>query len=215
MNRLELGLYIITESRTGFERDHLDMASAALEGGADVLQLRDKGLGGREMMGLTLRMRELIESGGNRCLMVINDRLDVAVAAEADGVHLGQQDLPAKAARSVAGDKMIIGISASTVEEAERAQDDGADYLGVGPVYPTPTKLDAGLPIGVEGIRRIKEVVEIPIVAIGGIGPENLERVMEAGADGVAVISAISAAADMLEAVRQLRRAVDACFSGR
>jgi thiamine-phosphate pyrophosphorylase len=215
MRDLRLGLYIITYEDKTSGYGHLDVARAALDGGADALQLRDKEIGGRDMYHLALRMRDMVEESGCGCLFFVNDRVDVAVAARADGVHLGQEDMPAASARPLTGEDMIMGISATTIEEAERARADGADYLGVGPVFATPTKPDAIAPIGVEGLRMIRESVDLPIVAIGGIDQENASRVFEAGADGIAVISAVTAAVDMLEAVRRLRSVVDACLPGR
>jgi thiamine-phosphate pyrophosphorylase len=145
---------------------------------------------------------------------MVNDRVDVALAAGADGIHLGQDDLPAVAVSPMVGREMIMGISASTIVEAERAQAERADYLGVGPVFATPTKRDAGNPIGLDALRAIVEAVDVPVVAIGGINEENVIQVLEAGADGIAVISAIAAAEDMLGAVQQLRKAVDAYVQG-
>lgn len=215
MREVKLGLYIITHEDAVRGYDHLDVAGAALGGGADALQLRSKDIGGREMYRLALRMRDMVNEDSGGCLFFVNDRVDVAIAARADGVHLGQEDIPAPRARSLTGEGMILGISATTVEEAERALADGADYLGVGPVFATPTKPDAVAPIGLEGLARIRESVELPIVAIGGIDEENAGSVFEAGADGIAVISAVTAAENMLEAVRRLRAVVDACLSGR
>jgi thiamine-phosphate pyrophosphorylase len=215
MKELRLALYVITGTYPELWRGHLEVARAALEGGASALQLRDKGLGGRDMYRLALQMRDMVDRSGGGCLLFVNDRVDVALAAGADGVHLGQDDLPASDARSLVGANMIMGISASTVDEAEKARADGADYLGVGPVFATPSKADAGMPIGVEGLRRIAKSVDVPVVAIGGINEDNVGQVLEAGADGIAVISAVTAAGDMLEAVRRLRLAVDSCLSGR
>lgn len=215
MSGLELGLYIITYDDATLGRGHLDVAGAALEGGADAIQLRDKELGGRDMHRLASRISAMVEESGGDCLFFVNDRVDVAKAAGADGVHLGQGDLAADAARSLVGGGMFVGISATNVEEARAAQADGADYLGVGPVFATPTKADAVAPIGLEGLRTIREAVALPIVAIGGISEENARQVFEAGADGIAVISAVSGATDMQEAVRRLRRLVDDCLSGR
>ncbi len=215
MRETKLSLYIITCEDPGMGYGHLDVARAALDGGADVLQLRDKNMGGRDLHRLAVGIRELVDESKGSCLFFVNDRVDVAVAARADGVHLGQEDMPASGARSLLEEDMIMGISATTVEEAERALADGADYLGVGPVFPTPTKRDAVAPIGIEGLMRIREAVDLPIVAIGGIDAHNAERVFRAGADGIAVISAVTAEKDMLEAVRCLRSVVDSCPPGR
>ncbi len=204
-----LGLYVVTYADPASGRGHLDVAEAALEGGADAVQLRCKDMGGRETYELALRIGTMAREKSVGCLFFVNDRVDVAVAARADGVHLGQDDLTLEAARLVAGHDMIVGISATTVEEALVAWRGGADYLGVGPVFATPSKPDAVSPIGLEGLRGIREAVTLPIVAIGGIDEENARRVFEAGADGIAVISAVTGAADMTQAVRRLRRLVD------
>lgn len=212
---MELGLYVITYTLPELGRGHLDVARAAIEGGADALQLRDKEMGGKEMYDLCSRIKDLIEVGDGDCAFFVNDRVDVAVAAHADGVHLGQEDLPAASARPLIGGDMVMGISATTVEEARRAQAEGADYLGVGPVFPTPSKPDAVPPIGVEGLKEISKAVDLPIVAIGGIDASNAKEVFEAGADGIAVISAVAGAEDMTAAVKRLRRAVDAGLARR
>lgn len=211
---LNLGLYVITWSDPGRGRGHLDVARAAAAGGAHALQLRDKEAGGAEMLRLALEMRDLLEKDASGCLLFVNDRLDVAAASGAHGVHLGQEDLPAAAARPLAGE-MILGVSAMTVEQAVKAEAEGADYLGVGPVFPTPSKAEATFQIGIEGLQEIRKAVRVPLVAIGGIGEGDIEQVFEAGADGIAVISAVASAGDMLEAVRRLRRAVDSCLAGR
>jgi thiamine-phosphate pyrophosphorylase len=215
MREMKLGLYIITYNETAAGGSHLDVAAAAMEGGADAVQLRAKELGGREMHALASRIGAMARERGGGCLFFVNDRVDVALAAVADGVHLGQEDLELEAARSLVGEDMIVGISATTMEEAREAEAGGADYLGVGPVFATPSKPDAVFTIGLDGLKRIRDAVELPIVAIGGIGEENARQVFEAGADGIAVISAVTAAADMTEAVRGLRWLVDECLRGR
>lgn len=207
---LELGLYVITAADAG-GRGHLDVVRAALAGGADAVQLRDKEMGGGDLYCLALEALELLKESGGDQLLLVNDRVDVALAAGADGVHLGQEDLPAYAARRILGAGAVLGVSASSVEEALAAEREGADYLGVGPVFPTPSKPDAGEPIGLNGLRAIRRVVGLPLVAIGGINEDNLEDVFAAGADGIAVISAVTSALDMEKAVRRLRRAVDSC----
>ncbi len=202
---------MITAADAGGGWGHLDVVRAALAGGADAVQLRDKEVGGAELYRLALEALELVRGSGGGRLFLVNDRVDVALAAGADGVHLGQEDLPASAARRILGAGAVLGVSASSVEEALAAEREGADYLGVGPVFPTPSKPDAGGPLGLEGLRAIRNAVGLPLVAIGGINEDNLEEVFAAGADGIAVISAVTSARDMEEAVRRLRRAVDAC----
>ncbi|MEW6553267.1 MAG: thiamine phosphate synthase [Actinomycetota bacterium] len=214
MLRHRLGLYVITYADTSAGGGHLDVAAAALEGGADAIQLRAKELGGREMHELASRICAMARQRGD-CIFFVNDRVDVAMASGADGVHLGQEDLELEAARSLVGEDMIVGISATTVEEAKRAEAGGADYLGVGPVFATPSKPDAVLPMGLEGLEEIRGAVALPIVAIGGVSEANARQVFDAGADGIAVISAVTGTADMAGAVRALRRLVDGCLRGR
>lgn len=177
---------------------------AALRGGARLIQLRDK----RGPTVATFRLAEAIASRTREAgvLFIVNDRLDLALAAGADGVHLGQQDLPVRAARSVVGDRLLIGCSTNTVEEALRAVADGADYLGVGALFPTSTKTDAR-PAGLARLQEIRAAVDIPIVAIGGITSSNAGEVVAAGADMIAVISAVADAADPEAATWALARA--------
>ncbi|OYT68876.1 MAG: thiamine phosphate synthase [Armatimonadetes bacterium JP3_11] len=192
------GLYVITEPAL---RDPIEGARLALEGGARIIQLRDKRSTTRQLVQRGQELRALTRP--YEALLIINDRLDVALAVEADGVHLGQDDLPVALARQLAGEKFIIGASAETVEEARHAEAEGANYLGVGPMFATATKPDAGAPVGPERLRAIKQAVTIPVFGIGGITLQNAAQVLEAGADGICVISAIMGAADPAEATRQ------------
>jgi thiamine-phosphate pyrophosphorylase len=141
--------------------------------------------------------------------LIVNDRVDVALAIDADGVHVGQDDMPAPLARRLLGAGRILGVSAGTVEEALQAQADGADYLGTGDVYGTPSKADAGAPIGVAGLAAVARAVAIPVVAIGGIQVGNAAAAIRAGASGVAVISAVVGAPDPEAAARALRGIVE------
>ncbi len=147
-------------------------------------------------------------------LFIVNDRVDIALAVGADGVHLGEEDLPLSHARRIAP-TLLVGASCDTEEEARRLEALGADYLGVGTVFPTATKKDAGEPIGLERLRRIKEAVRIPVVAIGGITLENVEEVLATGVDGVAVVSAVVGASSPYEAARAFREKIDAFRRGR
>lgn len=187
-----LRLIVITDPAS--PHGPLNAARAALRAGAPALQVRWKGAGAREIMGLATDLREATSEAG--ALLFVNDRLDVAVAAGADGVHLGQDDLPLRAARQIAPPGFLIGISVDTPGEAVAAEAAGADYVGVGPIYLTATKNDAGPVLGPEGVRPFRERVAIPIVAIGGIGPASAASVIQAGADGVAVIGAVMFADD-------------------
>ncbi|MCS7065927.1 MAG: thiamine phosphate synthase, partial [Fimbriimonadales bacterium] len=173
----------------------------ALQGGARIIQLRDKEATTRQLVEYAQALRTLTRE--YNALLIINDHLDVALAVEADGVHLGRDDMPVPLARRIAGEQLIIGVSAETVDEAVRAEAEGADYLGVGPMFATATKPDAGVPIGPERLREIKQRVRIPVFGIAGITLENAPQVLQAGADGICVISAILNAPDPIEATRQ------------
>lgn len=204
-------LYVITDAKLSRGRSHLEVARAAIEGGVSIIQFREKEMTTRELVETARRLKELANE--NSVPFIVNDRLDVALAVEANGVHVGQDDMPAALARRLMGRK-IVGVSATTVEEALRAQADGADYLGVGPIYPTGTKPDAVTPIGLEGLARIVQAVEIPVVAIGGISEENAAEVIACGAEGVAVISAVVSAPGIAGATRRLRETVEAARKG-
>ncbi len=199
------GLYVITEPAL---RDPIEGARLALEGGARILQLRDKQATTRQLVQTGLTLRELTRQYG--AILIVNDRLDVALVIEADGVHLGQDDMPPALARKVAGENFIIGVSAETVEEARQAEADGADYLGVGPMFATSTKPDAGEPVRPDRLRAIKQAVSIPVFGIGGITLENAPAVLKADADGICVISAIMGAADPREATQRFAELLSA-----
>jgi len=197
-------LYVITDERVSRGRSHLQIAEEAIRGGADAIQLRDKEASGGRLFSVALGLRRLTREA--KIPFIVNDRLDVAMAVDADGVHVGQEDLPASVARRILVPGKILGVSAETVEEALAAQKDGADYLGVGPVFEARgTKADAGAPLGLELVARIRKGCSLPIVAIGGINAENARSVMEAGADAVAVISAIVSADDIAQAAKNLK----------
>lgn len=197
-------LYVIIDPKASRGRSDLQVAAAAIEGGADVLQLRDKEASSGRLYRVALQLRKLTRDAG--IPFIVNDRLDIALATDADGIHVGQTDLPASVVREIMGPARILGVSVNTVEEAILAERDGADYLGVGPVFEARgTKPDAGLPLGVERIARIRHRCGLPIVAIGGINAENARTVRKAGADAAAVISAIVAADDIAHAARRLK----------
>jgi thiamine-phosphate diphosphorylase len=137
-------------------------------------------------------------------LLFVNDRVDVALAAGADGVHLGDEDMPVAAARELAGERLLLGVSVATADEARAAAAVGADYVSVGAIFATQTKLDAGEPVGCERLREIQQAVDVPVAAIGGINATNLREVADAGADIICVVSAVTGAEDMVEATRRL-----------
>ena len=201
-------LHVLTDRKTSRGRSYLQVAEAAIAGGADVLQLRDKEASSGRLYQEALQLRKL--TGDAQVPFIVNDRLDIALAVDADGVHVGQSDLPASVVRRIMGPGKILGVSVATVEEAIRAEQDGADYLGVGPVFEARgTKPDTCEPMGLECIARIRRHCRLPIVAIGGIDAENARKVREAGADAAAVISAIVSADDISEATRRLKRILE------
>lgn len=207
VNPRDLRLYLCTDQVIALGRPIIEAVEAAVAGGVTMVQLREKTASTRDFYRLALEIHALTQ-----CLhlpLVINDRLDIALAIGAEGLHLGRSDLPLPVARRLAGNALFIGLSASTVEEALRAQAEGADYLGVGAVYPTGTKSDAGGAIGLEQLARIQAAVHIPVAAIGGVNEGNAAQVMETGVAGIAVISGILSQPDIEAAARNLRRIVD------
>ncbi len=201
-------LCVITDAGLSRGRSHLEVVRAAVRGGATLVQLREKNASTRAMVELGQELRGLTRKAG--VPLIVNDRVDVALAADADGVHVGQDDMPATLARRIIGPNMILGVSATSFEEALRAEQDGADYLGVGPIFATGSKADAAPPMGLDGLSAVATRVSIPIVAIGGISLQNVDAVVEAGADGIAIISAVVGAPDVEQAARLLISAVRA-----
>ncbi len=207
---IDYRLYVITTNLLESKRTHIDVAREAILGGATVIQLREKTSGSREILETAYEIRRLTKK--KDIPFIINDRLDIAMAIDSDGVHLGQEDMPPDIARRLLGKQLIVGVSATNLQEAVEAEQQGADYLGVGPIFATPSKDDAAEPMGLEGLAEIRRKVKIPIVAIGGITPENVRQVITAGADGVAVISAIARAPDMKKATESLWRRINQCL---
>lgn len=195
------GLYIITDEIIYPGRTHVDITKAALEGGCRVIQLRDKLATDDYLIEAGMEIRRLTQEAG--AIFIVNDRLEVALACDADGLHVGQSDRPAGELRSILGDR-ILGVSAATVDEAKRAKLDGADYLGVGPVFSTSTKPDAGEATGICLLPLLKASTGLPVTAIGGINESNIAQVARSGAESASVISAVVCADDMVQAVRNL-----------
>ena len=196
-------LYVVTDRELSKGRSDAEVARLAYEGGADVVQLRMKNADGREM----LEQANLIRGYADEMckLFIVDDRVDIAMASGADGVHLGQSDMPLEAARKLMGDDAIIGISVDNVEEAIAAQEGGADYVGVGAVFQTSTKPDAQQGVGLGAVFEVRQAVDIPVVAIGGINRGNIQDVIRAGADAAAVVSAVVAQDDVSAAAHALR----------
>ena len=201
-------LYAITDRAMLGKTTEVEAARLAYEGGADVVQLRLKDADAGEMLRVAKEIQE-VACEMNK-FFIVNDRVDVAVLANADGVHLGQKDIPVAEARKICGDEMIIGASVNNAQQARKAVDDGADYGAVGSVFVTSTKADAVQGVGLDAVYEVKQEVgdEVPVVAIGGINRGNLEHVMGAGADCIAVISAIMAQSDIRAASKELKTMV-------
>jgi thiamine-phosphate pyrophosphorylase len=208
MEPVDWSVYVIADRKVAGDRPILDIVRAAIGGGATVVQLREKAATTREMVELGDALHEVTAAA--HLPLIINDRVDVALAVGAEGVHLGVDDMPVALARQILGPQCIIGASPETIEGARLAERDGADYLGVGDLYGTPSKGDAGQPIGLGGLARVVGAVSIPVVAVGGVRPENAAAAIEVGAAGVAVISAVVGAEDPGLAARRLRDAVRA-----
>ncbi len=195
-------LYLVTDRGILGDRDLFTAVEEALKGGVTMLQLREKTASSRDFYQLAVRMKEL--AAVYQVPLIIDDRLDIALAADAGGLHVGQDDLPVAVARRILGPVKILGYSVSTVEEAIYGERNGADYLGAGPVYATGSKADAGSPIGIDGLRQIKQSVAIPVVGIGGLGEANILDVKRTGVDGASVISAIMGSRDLKRAAGAL-----------
>lgn len=195
---------MLTDEALQSRLSHLQLAELAIAGGADTIQLRQKTGSTRALIETARQIQGLCRKAG--ATFIVNDRVDVAIAAGADGVHLGQDDFPIPLARSLLGEGAIIGGSAGTLEEAQKCLTEGADYVGFGPVYETTSKNDAGPVAGLELLKEIAGRIPLPIVAIGGITTENMTDVIKAGAHGIAVISAVCCQEDPKEATRCLCR---------
>ena len=203
----DYSLYLVTDRTLSLGRSTVEVVRAAIRGGVSCVQLREKGCSTREFMDEARLLKALL--AGTGVPLFINDRLDVALAVGADGVHLGQNDLAIADARRLVGNRMIIGISAESVADAVRAEAEGADYIGASPVFTTPTKTDTAPPLGLSGLRAIRRAVQLPLVAIGGIDADNAAQVLRAGADGLAVVSAIVSAPCPRTAAAAIRQQIE------
>jgi len=202
----DYSLYLVIGEEFTGGRSLLEVISAAVTGGVTMVQLREKNATARQALESAWAVGALLTPRG--IPLIINDRLDLALESGAAGVHLGQGDLGCSEARRLAPAGFLVGISVSTIEEARRAAQEGADYLGVSPVFDTPTKADAPTATGLDGLRRIRAAVNLPLVAIGGIKEINAAEVIRAGADGVAVVSAIGSVTDPAGAAMRLWQAI-------
>jgi len=203
---INYSLYLVTDATLAGSRGVAAVVQAAVAGGVTMVQWREKRGNDRAALARVQQLREWLRL--RQVPFIMNDDVDLALACDADGVHVGQGDLHCAEVRRRVGGERLIGVSISTVAEAMQAERDGADYLGVSPVFSTPTKPDAPSAAGLDGLRAIRAAVRLPLVAIGGIHAGNAAAVMAAGADGVAVVSAVMAAADPCAAAKKLRAAM-------
>lgn len=212
-NQVDYSLYLVTDRSLSLGRSTEEIVNSAIKGGVSCVQLREKELYTRDFIRKARVLNRLLISAD--IPLIINDRVDVALAVDAAGVHLGQSDMKVEDARRLLGDNKIIGISAECIEDATNAEKQGADYIGISPVFATPTKTDTASPLGLRGIKEIRRKVALPLVAIGGINTENCAEVIQAGADGVAVVSAIVSAPSPEHAASQLLGEVDKARGAR
>ncbi|SES36533.1 thiamine phosphate synthase [Salipaludibacillus aurantiacus] len=199
----EFSLYAITGEEFHPGKNVVDVMEEAIIGGADIIQLRDKTGSKREVLEKAQALRELTLK--HNVIFIVNDHIDVAMAVHADGIHLGQDDLPLTEARKITGKDMIIGISTHHIDEAKAAEKEGADYIGAGPVFATNSKADVTSPVTTDYIKQVKAEISIPFVAIGGIKRHNVNEVLEAGAERICMISEISGAKDVRSVCMELR----------
>jgi len=202
---VDFRLYLITD-RKQLTMPLPDAVRLALEGGVRAIQVREKDMPIRELISLCQELRKMTREFGAK--LFINDRLDVALSVEADGVHLSHQSMPTRAVREMVRDKMMIGVSTHTVEEAVQAQADGADFVTFGPIYETPSKAGMGKPLGLDPLRTARYKLDIPVFALGGIKGRNIGHVLWAGAYGVSMISAIFGAEDIRKAAKNINEMI-------
>lgn len=207
MRREDLRLYLVTDRDLSCGRPLADVVEAAVRGGVTMVQLREKECSSREFLELALEMKSLLAP--YHVPLIINDRLDIALACDAEGLHIGQSDLPYEVARRLLGPGKIIGLSVESVQDALDANSLDVDYIGISPVYSTSTKTDTAPALGLDGVREITTVSRHPSVGIGGVNMKTAEAVVEAGADGISVVSAIMSAPDPEKAASALLRIVD------
>lgn len=202
MKPIDWTLCLVADPEEAGGREILPLIEEAVDAGVTLIQLRAKKIETREFLKLALETSKVLRA--RNIPLIINDRIDIALSCDANGIHLGQEDLPLPFARKILGKNRQIGISVNTVREAVEAEAGGADYLGVGPIFFTHTKKELKLLLGLTGLKKIRKKVKIPILAIGGINAKNAREVMDSGADGIAVISAILHEEDIPKAARDL-----------
>ena len=200
---IDYSVYLVTDRRNKTDEEFLNIIEEAIKGGTTVVQLREKTASTKEFYELALKVKEI--TSRYDVPLLINDRVDIALAVDSEGVHIGQDDMPADIAREIIGEDKILGVSASTVEEAKKAEKDSADYIGSGAVFPTATKDDADS-VSKEELKEIVDSIDIPVVAIGGITVENANTLKGSGIAGFSVVSAIMSAEDPKVASKKLKK---------
>jgi thiamine-phosphate pyrophosphorylase len=206
----QVDVYPVTCERFSEGRSNLEVLEAVIQGGSKIIQLREKEYPKRDLYSLALKFREITTRG--RVLLIINDHVDIALAVDADGVHLGQEDLPLQVARKLAPE-LLIGASTHSLQQALQAEKDGADYVNIGPIFPTKTKDGVGRSLGPKAISEISPQIKVPFTVMGGINAENIDQVLAEGARRVAMVTAITRAADIAAKVRSLKEKITV-FSG-
>jgi len=199
---VDYSVYLVTDHRKKSDEEILEIIENAIKGGTSLIQIREKTASTKEFYSLSMKIKEITDK--YNIPLIINDRIDIALAIDADGVHIGQEDMPAKVARKIIGKNKILGVSAKSVEQAIQAEKDGADYLGCGAIFPTSTKEDAAN-LSKNELKKITNSVNIPVVAIGGINLENAEELADTGIFGFSVVSAIMNAENPKEVSKKLK----------
>lgn len=213
VKQVDWSVYLVTDPRLPTERSLVEIVEASIRGGVNVIQFRDKQVGTRNMVETAKTLCDLCHRMG--AYFLVNDRVDVALAVDADGVHVGQDDMPIGIARRLLGPDKLIGITVHNVDEMKKAEMEGADYLSIAPVFATPTKPDHQNPLGLEGVKALAVHANKPLVAIGGINRSNAAAVIHSGAAGVCVVSAIISAVDPELATRELYEQVKAALENK
>lgn len=201
-SEIDWSLYLVTDRELAGGRSVEDVVAAGVRGGVTVVQLREKNCSTLEYISLATRVKQILKSAG--VPLIINDRIDVALACQADGVHVGQNDMPYQEARRLMGPTAIVGLTIETMDQARQAENLDADYLGVSTIFGTPTKTDTVNEWGLDGLQHLREQTKHLLVAIGGINKSNAANVIQTGADGIAIVSAICAAPDPESAAKEL-----------
>ncbi len=205
-NKIDYSLYLVTDRSLSRGRDLVSLVLEAVRGGVTAVQLREKDTPAGEFVQLAQTLKQ--ELSGLNVPLIINDRIDVALTAKADGVHIGQEDIPFPMVRSLVGPDTIVGLSVNTFDQIREADRTDVDYLSISPVYSTPTKTDTKEPFALEGLKQARAMTPKPLVTIGGINKNNLAEIMATGVDGVALVSAVCAADHPGQAARELREII-------